>query len=209
MSDSEITTEHQTSEIFFEPVVSLPITTVSNSEENETCLLKERAKLYRFDRAEDPPEWKERGTGTVKILKHNETGQYRILMRRDRTLKVCANHSINSSTELRANCGSDRAFVWQTLADFADEVPKPESLGIRFPDAEGAKLFKKIFDEGRLQSSDDQDNEKEVCDSKDDVTNLRDKTCDESKLSNALKSLKVDPVNESGDQQRPAVAATN
>ncbi|KAA0200324.1 Ran-specific GTPase-activating protein 1 [Fasciolopsis buskii] len=129
-------TEQQTSEIFFEPLVSLPVTTVSNSEEHETCLVKRRAKLYRFDRAEDPPEWKERGTGTVKILKHNETGQYRILMRRDRTLKVCANHYINSSTELRTNCGNDRAFVWQTLADFADEIPKPESLGIRFPNTE-------------------------------------------------------------------------
>ncbi len=51
-----------------------------------------RAKLYRFDKTEDPAEWKERGTGDMKILKHKDTKQCRVLMRRDKTLKVCANH---------------------------------------------------------------------------------------------------------------------
>ena len=51
-----------------------------------------RAKLFRFDNAADPPEWKERGTGDVKLLQHNVTGLVRVLMRRDKTLKVCANH---------------------------------------------------------------------------------------------------------------------
>lgn len=39
-----------------------------------------------------PPEWKERGTGEIKLLKHNETGKIRVLMRREKTLKICANH---------------------------------------------------------------------------------------------------------------------
>jgi len=51
-----------------------------------------RAKLYRFSSENDPPEWKERGTGDVKLLKHKEKGTIRLLMRRDRTLKICANH---------------------------------------------------------------------------------------------------------------------
>lgn len=51
-----------------------------------------RAKLYRFASENDPPEWKERGTGDVKLLKHKEKGNIRLLMRRDRTLKICANH---------------------------------------------------------------------------------------------------------------------
>lgn len=54
-----------------------------------------RAKLYRYDTSEDPPEFKERGTGDVKLLKHRESGQIRILMRRDKTLKICANHYSN------------------------------------------------------------------------------------------------------------------
>ena len=47
-----------------------------------------RAKLFRLLAG----EWKERGTGDVKFLEHNETKKIRILMRRDKTLKICANH---------------------------------------------------------------------------------------------------------------------
>jgi len=48
-----------------------------------------RAKLFRFEKASS--EWKERGTGEAKILKP-ESGKIRLVMRRDKTLKVCANH---------------------------------------------------------------------------------------------------------------------
>ncbi|MBN3298902.1 RANG protein, partial [Amia calva] len=106
-----------------------------------------RAKLYRFASENDPPEWKERGTGDVKLLKHKEKGTIRLLMRRDRTLKICANHNIAPLMELRPNAGSDRAWVWNTHADFADEHPKPEMLAIRFLNAENAQKFKAKFDE--------------------------------------------------------------
>lgn len=46
--------------------------------------------------------------------------------------------------ELKPNAGSDRAWVWNTLADYADEEPKPELLAIRFLNAE-SKLFVQIF----------------------------------------------------------------
>ena len=49
-----------------------------------------RAKLFRFHK--DTKEWKERGTGDVRILKHKEHQKCRLVMRRDKTLKVCANH---------------------------------------------------------------------------------------------------------------------
>ncbi len=53
-----------------------------------------RAKLFRFDAAADPPEWKERGTGDVKFLRKKSTTKHsvRLLMRRDKTHKICANH---------------------------------------------------------------------------------------------------------------------
>ena len=50
------------------------------------------ARLYRYDNEEEPAQWKERGRGDIKILKHKESGTCRILMRRDKTLKICANH---------------------------------------------------------------------------------------------------------------------
>lgn len=60
------------------------------NEEQEEVVFKMRAKLFRFDR--DSKEWKERGTGDVRLLKHIENHKTRLVMRRDKTLKVCANH---------------------------------------------------------------------------------------------------------------------
>lgn len=40
----------------------------------------------------DPPEWKERGVGDVRILKQHTSDKHRILMRRDKTHKICCNH---------------------------------------------------------------------------------------------------------------------
>lgn len=54
-----------------------------------SALTRRRAKLFRFEKATS--EWKERGTGEAKILKP-ESGKIRLVMRRDKTLKVCANH---------------------------------------------------------------------------------------------------------------------
>lgn len=51
-----------------------------------------RAKLFRYDCDAEPREWKDRGTGDVKILKHKQLGTCRVLMRRDKTFKICANH---------------------------------------------------------------------------------------------------------------------
>lgn len=120
----------------FEPIVSLPEQEIKTLEEDEEELFKMRAKLFRFASENDLPEWKERGTGDVKLLKHKEKGTIRLLMRRDKTLKICANHYITPMMELKPNAGSDRAWVWNTHADFADECPKPELLAIRFLNAE-------------------------------------------------------------------------
>ena len=60
------------------------------NEESEEQMFKMRAKLFKF--AKETSEWKERGTGDVRLLKHKENGKTRVVMRRDKTLKVCANH---------------------------------------------------------------------------------------------------------------------
>ena len=56
-------------------------------------LLFRRAKVYRyFVDKEDGSMWKERGVGDVRLMKNKEGGTYRVLMRRDQTLKICLNH---------------------------------------------------------------------------------------------------------------------
>jgi hypothetical protein len=49
-----------------------------------------KCKLYRYDQVSK--EWKERGIGQAKFLKHKESKQTRFLMRQDKTLKIRANH---------------------------------------------------------------------------------------------------------------------
>lgn len=133
----------------FEPIISLPPVQTKTLEEDEEELVKLRAKLFRYDTEAETREWKERGTGDVKILRHKQLGTCRVLMRRDKTLKICANHYVLPHIELKPNCGSDRAWVWNTPSDFADEEPKQELLAIRFANAENAQKFQEAFEEAK------------------------------------------------------------
>ncbi|XP_012061739.1 PREDICTED: ran-specific GTPase-activating protein-like [Atta cephalotes] len=141
--------ENIENDVHFEPIISLPLIEVSNNEEDEIEMLKLRAKLYRYDTSSNPAEWKERGTGEVKLLRHKMKNTVRVVMRRDKTLKICANHFITPWMELKPNCGSDRAWVWSVLADYADEQLKPELLAIRFANAENASMWKETFEKAK------------------------------------------------------------
>ncbi|KAE8634805.1 hypothetical protein XENTR_v10002443 [Xenopus tropicalis] len=156
-----------------------------------------RAKLFRFASENDPPEWKERGTGDVKLLKHKEKGTIRLLMRRDKTLKICANHYITPAMELKPNAGSDRAWVWNTYADFADEAPKPELLAIRFLNAENAQKFKAKFEECRNEVKGDKGKDTTKNDSADKVAEkLEELSVKEAKVQDKQEDAKQDKAEE-------------
>jgi len=141
----------------FAPVVKLEVKAkVENMEEDEDCLYKQRAKLFRFDKPTN--QWKERGTGEVKFLKHKQTQKIRLLMRREKTLKICANHYLYPAIKLQANVGSDRSWVW-TTTDFAEEAPSLETLAIRFGSTENAKEFKAKFEEYQSQTAESEKKE--------------------------------------------------
>ncbi|GAA5977318.1 hypothetical protein JCM5350_002427 [Sporobolomyces pararoseus] len=145
MSAEEVTksTEEESTAVF-EPVVKLDQTIeVKTHEEDEEVLFKMRAKLFRF--VADSAEWKERGTGDVRLLKHKESKKVRLVMRRDKTLKVCANHYITGDMALSPNVGSDRSWVYNVAADVAEGEPTAETLAIRFANSENAGLFKEAF----------------------------------------------------------------
>ena len=67
--------------------LKLPETPVKTGEEDEETIGKYRTKIYRWVKN----EWKERGAGDLKFLKHKENKKIRILLRQDKTHKVCAN----------------------------------------------------------------------------------------------------------------------
>ncbi|OXB53477.1 hypothetical protein ASZ78_016123, partial [Callipepla squamata] len=140
-SDDEVV---HSDDIHFEPIVSLPEVEVKSGEEDEEILFKERAKLYRWDR--DATQWKERGVGELKILFHTQKKYYRILMRRDQVLKVCANHVITKEMNLVPSDTSNNVLIW-TATDYADGEVKVEQFAVRFKIQELANSFKRRFEE--------------------------------------------------------------
>ena len=137
--------ESEPSDVYFQPIVHLPDKVEhSSGEEDEEIIYCERAKLFRFEK--DVSQWKERGVGNLKLLKHKTTGQVRVLMRRDQVFKLCANHLLTADMELKPNAGSDRSWVWYTSGDISDGETKAEQLAARFKNPEMAKDFKEKFE---------------------------------------------------------------
>lgn len=107
--------------------------------------------MFRFDK--EASEWKERGTGELKMLQHQEGKKIRIVMRRDKTLKICANHLILKEMELKPNVGSDRSWVYTAPFDLSEGAPQTELLAVRFANAENANMFKEKFEEAKKINS--------------------------------------------------------
>ena len=147
VTDDASTSAHESSPVF-EPLVSLPLIEELNSgEEDEKVLFCNRAKLYRFDNC----QWKERGVGNMKILKHQISGKARLLMRRDQILKLCCNHFISGNMSITEMKGSSE-LAWCTNCDFSDGVSKPETFAIKFKHRETGSVFKQIFEECALSN---------------------------------------------------------
>ena len=165
---------------------------VKTHEEDEEVTFKMRAKLFRFDK--DAKEWKERGTGDVRLLQHKQTHKVRLVMRRDKTLKVCANHYVTSDMKLSPNVGSDRSWVYNVAADVADGEPTAETLAIRFANSDNATAFKEAFEQAQKNNaagkadapattdasaaSKEQDNKDEASDKKEDAAAQDKQTAD-------------------------------
>ncbi|KAL3633538.1 Ran-binding protein 1 b [Castilleja foliolosa] len=155
--DSKPSAEDEDTGAQIAPIVKLQEVAVSTGEENEDILIDLKAKLYRFDKAAS--QWKERGVGTVKLLKHKESGKVRLVMRQNKTLKICANHLVLPTLILQEHQGNDKSCVWNA-ADFADGELKQETFCIRFPSVENCKTFKdKVEEVTESLTKDNGDNE--------------------------------------------------
>ncbi|XP_077094513.1 E3 SUMO-protein ligase RanBP2-like isoform X2 [Siphateles boraxobius] len=124
-------------------ILSLPEQVeVKSGEEDEEILFKERTKLYRWDC--ELNQWKERGVGDIKILFHPVKKCYRVLMRREQVLKVCANHTISQSIELKPMNTSANALVW-TATDYSEGDGKVQKLAAKFKTPELVESFRRAF----------------------------------------------------------------
>lgn len=129
----------------FKPIVPLPDeVTVTTGEENETVIFCARAKLFRFV----DKQWKERGLGEMKLLKHNTSGKVRVLMRREQVHKICANHIITPEMTIQPMKNETKAYFW-VANDFADENVVLEKFCVRFKSDDIARRFYETFEQAQ------------------------------------------------------------
>lgn len=129
----------------FKPVIELPeLVEVRTGEEDEIKIFSNRVKAFRFD--SEANQWKERGVGELKILQSKGKVRFRILMRREQVLKVCANHYISSEMKLTPLSSSDRAWCYMAQ-DFSEEEVKIEKIAIKFKDTDKAQEFRSVFED--------------------------------------------------------------
>jgi hypothetical protein len=114
-----------------------------NSEENEDETYKQHCRVYW----KEGGEWRERGTGELKLLKHKVTGAMRAVMRQEKVGKVRINQMVPEDAELKAIPGSDKHWTWAALDASDDPVSKTHLVKLK--DADAAKEFKKAWDEAR------------------------------------------------------------
>lgn len=137
-------------EFFKLPDVKLPENYKQvTGEEHEEVLFDQRAKLFLLAEA----EYKERGIGLLKVLKHKETGKIRLLMRREVVHKVCLNVSLNPKAPITFQQKNSKFLAFQCV-DFSDEKPKPGLFLLRFKNNDINNEFVQLIN--KLMSDDAQ-----------------------------------------------------
>ncbi|GLG99976.1 E3 SUMO-protein ligase RanBP2 [Gryllus bimaculatus] len=137
----------------FTPVIAMPeLVEVKTGEEGQEIVFQERAKLLRYDG--ESKQWKERGTGAMKILKDPQSGRVRLLMRREQVLKVCCNHLLTANIVFSVLQTCDRAWTW-IAQDYSEGEVKAELFALRFKTLEQARAFGSKIDELKSQMIDD------------------------------------------------------
>ena len=132
----------------FQPLVSLPEVEVKTGEEEEEKLFGDRAKLYRMDA--ESKQWKERGIGEIKVLRHRISGRFRIVMRREQVLKLCANHYITAAMKLVPMKTSETSLCW-VASDYSEGEVQKEQLCVKFKTVDIAQKFRDCFEECQLK----------------------------------------------------------
>uniref|UniRef100_A0A0N4ZF86 RanBD1 domain-containing protein n=1 Tax=Parastrongyloides trichosuri TaxID=131310 RepID=A0A0N4ZF86_PARTI len=129
----------------FKPVIPLPaLITPTTGEEGETVLFEEGCKLFRFD--DKLKEFKERGIGKIKVLKNEESGVVRVVMRREQVHKVCANFKITKGMAIKLKPNSTKVCIFKCF-DNSDDTPAHVTLCAKFSDEKICDKFIKIFEE--------------------------------------------------------------
>lgn len=110
-------------------LVDLPEMPAVTGEEEEEELATFKTKVYRFRK-----EWKERGVGQLRFLKHKSSGFVRILVRAEKTHKCVMNHYVINKDifcKLEQLKTSNNTWTW-AAHDISDEQPETEKFCAKF-----------------------------------------------------------------------------
>lgn len=66
----------------------------ATGEEGESVIVEAPASMYEFHHGEGNKQWRERGKGTVRVNRHEESGKKRIIMRANGNLRVMLNATV-------------------------------------------------------------------------------------------------------------------
>ncbi|XP_058807194.1 E3 SUMO-protein ligase RanBP2-like isoform X2 [Phymastichus coffea] len=140
----------ESDDVYFAPVIPLPDKVdVKTGEEEEEVVYSHRAKLFKYDTS--IKEWKERGLGDIKLLRHSDTKKLRLVMRREQVLKICLNHAVTANLEITPK--DDKTWMW-TAGDYSEGEIEYLQFACRFKNSEIAEEFKAAIDNAFKRDSD-------------------------------------------------------
>ncbi|CDS41416.1 E3 SUMO protein ligase RanBP2 [Echinococcus multilocularis] len=130
------------------PELVQPIT----GEEGERVLFCHRARLFRWDKSDSSSngEWKARGIGELKVLADDAAVKFRIVMRREQIMKLCANHYILPGINIKRHPQRAEACMWKARDFAVMDIDKPipngadELFMVHFKTEEITDEFEKI-----------------------------------------------------------------
>ena len=124
-------------------LVDLPTVESKSGEEDFEELFAARTKLYRWRK----PEWKERGIGNFRIMKHRQNTRIIGMLRQEGTKKIMAHFNVVSLGKL---CNleplktSDKTWMWSCV-DFSDGKAAIEQFCLRIKTKEEIEKFDKVL----------------------------------------------------------------
>ena len=82
-------------------------------EDEEETVFETRAKCFHWGMGNAGLQWKERGVGELRLLRHKQAKTIRLLLRRDKTLKMAANHILSEEMKLETLPGDEKSWVYK------------------------------------------------------------------------------------------------
>mmetsp|Transcript_29558 Transcript_29558/g.72023 ORF Transcript_29558/g.72023 Transcript_29558/m.72023 type:complete len:186 (-) Transcript_29558:224-781(-) len=137
----------------YTPVVSgLKEVDLSEEQKKITNVYEHRCLIYFFSKEKN--QWITRGKGNVRIQKHQDSPYYQMVLYEEKTFKLRLCCIVPPETPLAANEGSDRlwTFACMDFSESEDGKGQPQSVAIKFKNAEIAEKFKAEYEKYQSQN---------------------------------------------------------